>query len=99
MVANVDKNESVDKMFFYFMLSRQDYANCITGSGQPQIVRKPLSEFELSFPREKSEQTRIAQILSDMDTEIEALENKLEKHKMIKQGMMQNLLTGKIRLI
>ena len=45
------------------------------------------------------EQTRIAQILSDMDTEIEALEKKLEKYNQIKQGMMQNLLTGKIRLV
>ena len=34
-----------------------------------------------------------------MDSEIEALEMKLDKYKMIKQGMMQNLLTGKIRLV
>lgn len=45
------------------------------------------------------EQTRIATILSDMDNEINALETKLEKYKMIKLGMMQNLLTGKIRLV
>ncbi len=99
MVANVDKNTSIDKLFFYFLLTRQDFLSCITGSGQPQIVRKPLSEFELIFPKEKSEQTIIAQILSDMDAEIEALEKKLEKAKQIKQGMMQQLLTGKIRLI
>ena len=54
---------------------------------------------DIYFPKDESEQTRIAQILSDMDTEIEALENKLKKHKMIKQGMMQNLLTGRIRLV
>ena len=45
------------------------------------------------------EQTSIATILSDMDAEITALEQKLGKYKMIKQGMMQKLLTGKIRLI
>ncbi len=45
------------------------------------------------------EQTRIATILSDMDTEIAALETKLEKYRKVKLGMMQNLLTGKIRLI
>lgn len=45
------------------------------------------------------EQTRIAQILSDMDNEIEELEKQVEKYKMLKQGMMQNLLTGKIRLV
>jgi len=45
------------------------------------------------------EQTAIAEILSDMDTEIEALEQKLEKYKKIKHGMMQELLTGRTRLI
>ncbi|MBL1411088.1 restriction endonuclease subunit S [Sphingobacterium faecale] len=46
-----------------------------------------------------SEQTRIATILSDMDTEIEALEAQLDKARQIKQGMMQELLTGRIRLL
>lgn len=45
------------------------------------------------------EQTAIASILSDMDVEIDALETKLAKARQIKQGMMQNLLTGKIRLV
>jgi type I restriction enzyme S subunit len=47
----------------------------------------------------KEEQIQIANILTDMDAEIEVLEKKLHKYKMIKQGMMQILLTGKIRLI
>ena len=46
-----------------------------------------------------AEQTAIATILSDMDAEISALETKLAKYKQIKQGMMQELLTGKIRLM
>ncbi|MDR3328248.1 MAG: restriction endonuclease subunit S [Prevotellaceae bacterium] len=45
------------------------------------------------------EQTAIATILSDMDTEIEALQSKLQKAKLAKQGVMQQLLTGKIRLV
>jgi type I restriction enzyme S subunit len=45
------------------------------------------------------EQTAIADVISDMDAEIDALEKKLEKARQIKQGMMQELLTGKIRLI
>ena len=44
------------------------------------------------------EQTAIAQILGDMDSEINALQARIEKLREIKQGMMQNLLTGKIRL-
>jgi type I restriction enzyme, S subunit len=45
-----------------------------------------------------TEQSRIAQTLSDMDSDIETLEKKLVKYKLLKQGLIQNLLTGKIRL-
>jgi len=55
--------------------------------------------FEIPFPPTVEEQNEIATILSDMDVEIQALETKLEKYRKIKLGMMQNLLTGKIRLI
>ena len=47
----------------------------------------------------KAEQEAIAAILSDMDAEIAALEEKLTKARQIKQGMMQELLTGKTRLV
>ena len=68
-------------------------------TGVPQLTAPQISQYNVCFPKEKTEQTHIAQILLDMDTEIEALENKLNKYKMIKQGMMQNLLTGRIRLV
>ena len=55
-------------------------------------------ELEIKVPP-KQEQKAIAQILSDMDDEINALTLKLNKYKQIKTGMMQQLLTGKIRLI
>ncbi|NMA62496.1 MAG: restriction endonuclease subunit S, partial [Syntrophomonadaceae bacterium] len=45
------------------------------------------------------EQQAIAQILSDMDAEIESLQKKRDKYKLIKEGMMDKLLTGKVRLI
>ena len=60
---------------------------------------KELSDIIVSFPNSKSEQNHIAQILSDMDNEIQELERKIAKYKMMKQGMMQSLLTGKIRLV
>jgi type I restriction enzyme S subunit len=53
----------------------------------------------MKLPSSLQEQTAIAKVLSDMDTEIEALESKLAKAREIKQGMMQELLTGRIRLI
>lgn len=99
MVMNIDGNKTIDKLFFYFLLLRQDFNKCITGSGQPQIVREPLAKFEAILPKDKKEQTAIATVLSDMDTEIEKLESQLAKYRNIKQGMMQTLLTGKIRLI
>ena len=55
--------------------------------------------FNFPVPPTISEQTAIANILSDCDSEIAALEEKRDKYKEIKQGMMQQLLTGKIRLI
>jgi len=69
------------------------------GSGLPNIQRNRLIDFIINIPPSLEEQTRIAIILSDMDAEIEGLERKLNKYRMIKQGMMQELLTGKTRLI
>lgn len=59
---------------------------------------KLLKAFAIRLPR-PDEQTAIATVLSDMDTEIESLESKLAKAREIKQGMMQELLTGRIRLV
>ena len=64
------------------------------------LVRGPFGgALKKSFPTSKREQTRIGIILSSMDTEIEKLEIQLSKYKMLKTGMMQELLTGKKRLI
>jgi type I restriction enzyme S subunit len=56
-------------------------------------------KFEFPAPPSHAEQTAIAEILSDMDAEIAALEARREKTRLLKQGMMQELLTGRIRLI
>jgi len=92
--------ENTDNEFIYYLmgtLKNQLHQNA-NGSTFLEISPGRLKQIEIAVP-EKAEQTRIAQILSDFDTEIEALEKKLDKYKMLKQGMMQNLLTGKIRLI
>ena len=69
-----------------------------SGSTFLEISPNKIKQIEISIPSFE-EQTRIATILSDMDAEITALETKLEKYKKVKLGMMQNLLTGKIRLV
>lgn len=62
------------------------------------ITKEALSSFTISYP-DIEEQGRIATILSDMNSELSILETKLEKYRNVKLGMMQNLLTGKIRLV
>lgn len=63
------------------------------------LSTKIVSLLQVTIPVDIEEQIAIAQVLSDMDAEIEKLEKKLSKYQKIKQGMMQELLTGKIRLI
>lgn len=67
-------------------------------TGVPQLTAPQVSKYSLVVPA-FDEQQAIAQVLSDMDKELEALQSRLNKTKSIKQGMMQELLTGKIRLI
>jgi type I restriction enzyme S subunit len=64
----------------------------------PQISLKQVRETPVPLPV-FGEQQAIAQTLSDMDKELETLQTRLSKTKAIKQGMMQELLTGKTRLI
>lgn len=71
---------------------------CVGGTTHKRISRSALGKIQIIIP-DIIEQNRITQILSDMDSEIEALEQKLKKQKQIKQGMMQVLLTGKVRLV
>lgn len=87
--------------FFHFLKSKvfkEQIGGKATGSAQLNFGPSHVKMVEISLPK-REEQTQIATILSDIDTEIEALETKLAKYKHIKQGMMQNLLTGKIRLV
>jgi type I restriction enzyme S subunit len=67
-------------------------------SSVDSVRREMIADMKIYLPPTKKEQTTITQILSDMDLEIESLENKKAKYQEIKQGMMQELLTGKTRL-
>lgn len=93
-----NSENSVDYLYFLIENSKSYLIGKAGITATMMISKKEFSEITYSFPDLK-EQTRIATILSDMDTEISALETKLEKYKKVKLGMMQNLLTGKIRLI
>lgn len=77
---------------------RKNAQNASTGSTRQRIGLSELKQLPLAAPP-LLEQTAIATVLSDMDTEIEALEKRLEKTRVLKQGMMQELLTGRTKLI
>jgi len=98
--ALLDVSASLDKIFLYYLLkSRQQVIMGLRmGSGLPNIQRKYLSELLLSYPS-PPEQTAIAAVLSDLDAEIDTLQQRREKTRLIKQGMMQELLTGRTRLV
>ena len=69
------------------------------GSGKRYVISlTKFREMTVRYPVDKSEQTAIATVLSDMDAEIKSLEQKRDKYIMLKQGMMQQLLTGRIRI-
>ena len=69
------------------------------GGGRNNLNVSDFEQYEIHFPKDTKEQNAIASVLFDMDNEIEALEKKLAKARQVKRGMMQQLLTGKIRLI
>ncbi|MBY3693102.1 restriction endonuclease subunit S [Vibrio cholerae] len=100
-VVRPKNNNLMQRFLFYVLTSRvfDDFINRITaGSTITHLYQKDFVNFEFSAPCIE-EQTAIATILSDMDEEIQALEQRLGKTRQIKQGMMQELLTGKTRLL
>lgn len=96
------KENTINNHYLYYFFNKNDFQqmlNTISVTGaQPNLSLQNLNEFEIVFPS-LTEQTRIATILSDMDAELEALEAQLGKAKKVKQGMMQELLTGRVRLV
>ena len=88
-----------DPKFVFYLYTNIGLDRFATGSGVPTLNRNDVHAFEVSVPASKNEQTAIASILSDIDAEIAALEAELTKARNIKQGMIQELLTGGTRLI
>ena len=83
---------------FFASLINKQINQIITGSNYPAINGKDVRNLEILMPK-YDEQVMIGNLLSDMDKELETLESKLAKARYLKQGMMQQLLTGRIRLI
>lgn len=69
------------------------------GSGLPNIQKKRLADFVLSVPTDSQEAAALAAVLDDADLELDALQARLAKARAIKTGIMQQLLTGRTRLL
>jgi type I restriction enzyme S subunit len=93
------KNLKTNKLFLYQILKYNEkrIMKLRVGSGLPNIQKKDLQNFKILLPP-LQEQKKIAEILSLQDKEIELLKKKLNLLKEQKKGLMQNLLTGKIRV-
>ncbi len=90
-------NRSVAK-FLYYRFWLIDWNKYNEASGVPSLNAKTIENIEI-LVCQPEEQAAIAKTLTDMDEEIAALEAEVEKARTIKQGMMQTLLTGKVRLV
>ena len=87
-----------DERFVYYMLNRVDYATHSGKSGVPGVNRNDLHRETVSVPDSSAEQRAIARALSDADLLITELERLIAKKQAIKQGLLQQLLTGRTRL-
>ncbi|GAA5232647.1 hypothetical protein GCM10025795_09790 [Verticiella sediminum] len=89
--------------FFYFLLASKVFeeflAQLSAGSTINHLYQKDFVGFAYQIPPTTEEQTAIAEVLSDMDDEITALETRRAKTRALKQAMMQELLTGRTRLV
>ena len=94
-------NSDVDLYFLYYLLDymQEDIVrNGQTGT-QTNLSKKIVENISIYYPIDVKEQSAIAEILTTMDNEIESLEEERDKYIQLKEGMMQKLLTGQIRLV
>lgn len=101
IAAIYPNDKKFDSRFLYYIIDSmyESLRELSSGDGgRGGLTKGLISNLEIYMP-EVPEQQAVAQVLSDMDSEIEQLEKKLAKYQQIKQGMMQELLTGRIRLV
>jgi type I restriction enzyme S subunit len=92
-------NPSNCAKYLYYIFKLIPWYSYNEASGVPSLNATTIEKIRKAFPSTKREQEVISEALTLIDSEIENLEAKVDKYKQIKQGMMQNLLTGRIRLV
>ena len=94
----VNKENSNEFIYYLLPLAKNEMLKQASGSTFPEISAKKLAQIELALPKTIAEQERIATALSSIDTLIRDLDRTIEKKKNIRQGAMEQLLSGKKRL-
>jgi len=99
-ILGIRSKETLESEFlYYFLTSLKSVVKTMGQQGTQSNLNKAMVQaFQIYLPK-FPEQTAIAKVFSDMDAEIDSLEIKLNKARQLKQGMMHDLLTGKIRLV
>jgi len=85
-------------LYYAILMMKPRMVEKASGSTFLELSKKDTESLELPLP-DLDEQVAVASVLSDMDAEIEALERRRDKTRLLKQGMMQELLTGRVRLV
>lgn len=88
-----------DQGFLFYSLVHKNILAFLASGTRAKLNKSEMFKIEVLFPINEDEQTAIATLLSDMDAELAALEARRDKTRALKQAMMQELLTGKTRLI
>ena len=91
---------STEYLFHYYVQHGDELAfQYCQGTKQQSYTAAIVKKLPIYYPEDVAEQNAIASVLTSMDNEVRALKQKLAKYRQVKQGMMQQLLTGKIRLM
>ena len=95
------KNIKCNNQFMFYYLCSSNVQNIVskisTSTAVPMLSQKQIKNFKIALPP-KEEQTQIANILSVVDSKLDILQNKKIHYQELKKGLMQQLLTGKVRV-
>lgn len=93
----------IEERLLFILLSQPSFISSMTGvakgGAQPNLSAADITEHKFLIPKDTAEQSAIAAVLSDMDAELAALKARRDKTRDLKQAMMQELLTGRTRLV
>jgi type I restriction enzyme S subunit len=95
-VTSFRDNDPKFVFYLYTLIGLEQFA---TGSGVPTLNRNDVHAHKADVPRTKTEQVAIAEVLTQLDAQLAALDLKIAKVRQLKKGMMQELLTGRTRLV